>query len=38
MSVIIELDVEIIGYCALPDIPRVQDGISLSTPLEGNQT
>ena len=31
-SVIIELDVEIIGYCALPD------DISLSTPLEGHQT
>ena len=37
-SVIIELDVEIIEYCALPDLPQFQDDISLSTPLEGHQT
>ena len=35
---IIELDVEIIGYCALPDLSQVQDDISLSTPLESGGT
>ena len=37
-SVIVELDVEIIGYCDLPDLQQVQDDISLSTPLEGHHT
>ena len=37
-SVIIELDVQIIGDCSLPDLTHVQDDISLSTPLKGHQT